>query len=486
MLKGCFYTLRMGPNVPDILCQLIDSAVGSGFNFLCLELEKGIKYDSIAGISAEWAWSKQTIRKLVNRAKKVGLEIIPLVPLFSHVNYILECYPQYREPESKIYCPSSGILKDLISPLIDEVIQIFEPRYLHIGHDEILSSYDARKRQSVFTCEKCRAKQPHEILVEEITALHNYLAERSIGCWMWADSLLDPENFAGKAFAQSGCYGGAPDYFDKAISLLPKDITLCDWHYEPAREFPTLAYLQSMGFDTLACPLYKVNSFTFGRHAKNINTEHFKGMMATSWNSLNMNNLPYMQRILLEHSEIFSKLGEVPTSDVVLEQVQQRCTEAKMPFTAGKFQREYKFDVTGRGIYDSEGWYDFRYMEYPDAVEQKLKHPVFPNALEIKAGRKAWIEYRFKCEKNVNFKDVKLKIWMTQPGMNRVILTLESNYNSLIVCEDMHCHGNVFNLPSDGTKEFSLRFEAENTKKTKIDFLTRFDLIGTCIKNTIK
>ena len=55
-----------------------------------------------------------------------------------------------------------------------------------------------------------------------------------------------------------------------------------------------------------------------------------------------------------------------------------------MPFTAGKFQREYRFDVTGRGVYDSEGWYDLRYMEYPDAVEQKFKPPVFPNALSWK------------------------------------------------------------------------------------------------------
>ena len=125
-----------------------------------------------------------------------------------------------------------------------------------------------------------------------------------------------------------------------------------------------------------------------------------------------------------------------------------------MPFTAGKFQREYRFDITGRGVYDSERRYDLRYMEYSDAVEQKFKPPVFSNALEIKAGRKGWIEYRFKCDTNVTFKDAKLKIWMTQPGKNRVSLTLESNYNSLIVCENMHCHGNVFNLPIDGAKEF--------------------------------
>lgn len=481
MLKGCFYTLRMGPNIPDALYQLIDSAVDSSFNFLCLELENGVQYDGIAEISAEWAWPKQTIRELVCRVKKAGLEIIPLVPLFSHVNYILEHYPQYREPGSKVYCPQSEVLKDLVFPLLNEVIELFQPRWLHIGHDEILSHYDARKRHSVFSCEKCCEKLPHELLAAEITALRNYLAERNVGCWMWADSQLAPENFTNKAFAQSGCYGGAPDYFDKAISLLPKDIFMCDWHYEPAREFPTVDYLQSMGFDTLACPLYPVNSFTFGRYANATSTKHFMGMMATSWNSLNMKNLPFMRRILLKNGEIFSKLGEAPTGNTILEKVQKRCFESQAPFYEGKFKRDYSFDITGRGVYDSEGWRDLRYMEYPDAIEQKLKLPVFPDAMEIKTGRKGWIEYRFKCDVNVNFKDATLKIWMTQPGRNLVSLTLENNYESLIVCENMRCHGNVFNLPIDGSKDFSLRFEAENTRQ-KMDFLRRFELAGTCIK----
>lgn len=192
-----------------------------------------------------------------------------------------------------------------------------------------------------------------------------------------------------------------------------------------------------------------------------------------------------MRRILLKNGEIFSKLGEVPTGDTILEKVQKRCFESHAPFYEGKFKRDYSFDITGRGVYDSDGWRDLRYMEYPDAIEQKLKRPVFPDAMEIKTDRQGWIEYRFKCDVNVNFKDATLKIWMTQPGRNLVSLTLENNDDSLIVCENMRCRGNVFNLPINGTKDFSLRFESENTQQ-KMDFLRRFELAGTCIKKEIK
>jgi len=481
--KGCFFTLRIGPTDVDVLAHFIDVMAAAGFNTLCLELEKGMRYDSHPEISAPWALGKDTLHDVVVHAKHKGLDVVPLVPTLSHVNYITDAHPELLEEGSKIYCPSAAGVYDLVFDLLEEAIDLFEPTRLHIGHDEVLTSYDPRLRKSIFTCRECAPKKPWEVFADDVTTIHNYLARRNIKTMMWADGLLDPDQFAGRSFCQSGCYGGAPDYLCRSAELLPRDIIMCDWHYEPAREFPTVTYLQNKGFETLGCPNFAVNSFLFTDYACRNATDKFKGMLATAWCQINKRNARHLAGLIKQHGYFFSNPGVVPPGDGLRRNIKDSCARAGEPLPHGAFRKVYDFTIDGDGVYHSSGWRDLRYMEWPDSADP-MTPPRHPDSLEVKASRAGFIEYDFIADTGRAFDHVSLKLWMKCPGTCRVLVKAKAGEDYLSVVENKEQRGGKIDITRHvkGGSRFTLRFEAENTTTKKVSFLRRFEIAGSTVQ----
>ncbi len=472
MEKECFFTLRMGPNDPDVLKMLMRAAARSGYGRLILELEKGIVYRSVPEASASWAWTRETLKEIILLAGKLQLEIIPLIPTFSHCEYLLKAHDEYRESGSKVYCPASGILEKLVFPLLDEVIDLFQPKQVHIGHDEIISDYSASSRKSVFGCPVCRNRNPHEILLQEIKALRGHLKKRNLRCLMWADSLLVPENFYRRSFCISGCYGGAPDHFERLLAELPKDILLYDWHYEPAREFPTAEYLRKAGFEVVGAAAHFLNALTFRHYAQPCGVSRF---LATFWHTLSPENCTILKRKLHEISRAFSGgAGQ----DAFLREIENPSKNAIL-LVKGRSREVFLFGKNGSGIFRSEGWSDLRFVEYPESTERHIVLPKYPRALEIKGNRRGWIRYHFQVPSGTVC-CASLKLWMENPGRNAVIL--EHDGGEQIILQDRFCRGTAIKLPKL-SGEFSLVMKAENIGSAKCVFLRRFELGCNCKKN---
>ena len=77
---------------------------------------------------------------------------------------------------------------------MDEVIDVFQPKLINIGHDEFYS---------MCLCEKCRDRRPQDVFAEDVTRIHDYLAARGIRTAMWCDKLLPVVTKSGS------CHGGA-------------------------------------------------------------------------------------------------------------------------------------------------------------------------------------------------------------------------------------------------------------------------------------
>ena len=101
--------------------------------------------------------------------------------------------------------------------------------------------------------------------------------------WMWGDRFLD-----GKATQldewEASLNGTAP-----AIDLVPKDIIICDWHYDRSPETPLL--FAQKGFDVVACPwrkpdvalaeLAQIRAIRSGNNQAA--ASHAQGMLQTTW-----------------------------------------------------------------------------------------------------------------------------------------------------------------------------------------------------------
>ena len=65
--------------------------------------------------------------------------------------------------------------------ILDEVIEVFKPKRIHIGHDELYTAC---------VCERCKDKKPSDIYAEDVRKISNYLAGKGVGTMMWGEKLL--------------------------------------------------------------------------------------------------------------------------------------------------------------------------------------------------------------------------------------------------------------------------------------------------------
>ncbi len=95
---------------------------------------------------------------------------------------------------------------------------------------------------------------------------------------MWADRLLDGKSTEyGKWEASEN--GTAP-----AIDRIPKDIILCDWHYEMREHYPSVAIFQEKGFRVLPSSWNNPKAaLAFLEDARRVNKGLVIGHMGTTW-----------------------------------------------------------------------------------------------------------------------------------------------------------------------------------------------------------
>src|SRR6185312_10061881 len=88
-----------------------------------------------------------------------------------------------------------------------------------------------------------------ELFADEVRLIRDHLGVKARKLWIWGDRLLD-----GKTTGL-GEWEASTNGTDRAIDLIPKDVVICDWHYN--RAVPTPAYFAMKGFGVVACPWKK-------------------------------------------------------------------------------------------------------------------------------------------------------------------------------------------------------------------------------------
>jgi hypothetical protein len=103
-------------------------------------------------------------------------------------------------------------------------------------------------------CPRCQGKDKAELFAGEVTAIRNHLQKRKAALWIWGDRLLD-----GKTTGL-GEWEASLNDTHRAIDLVPKDIVICDWHYE--RPDLTAVYFAMKGLQVVTCPWKNEKSAT--------------------------------------------------------------------------------------------------------------------------------------------------------------------------------------------------------------------------------
>ncbi|UCF77855.1 MAG: family 20 glycosylhydrolase [Candidatus Eiseniibacteriota bacterium] len=278
--------------------QLIDAAEMTHLNTVFLQVDNAIEFDSFPSVSRPSALAKDTLRNIVQYAREAGMEVIPMVNTFSHQDGLL-C-PAFPELclDKEFYDPSKPEVYEKLFPIFDEILEVCQPTYVHIGHDWLrgLARFPKDEGQRLF--------------LEDLKKIYAHLKEKNVQMMMWADMLLAPEKCEG----QDNCYGLLGNAY-AVIDSLPRDIILIEAHYRFRKpEFPSTDYLLSKGFKVVGCVsndrrvARDFSKYTAGK------SDRFLGMVVALWGSLDHDWASPSRKVMREIAEDIWR-GGVPAVD---------------------------------------------------------------------------------------------------------------------------------------------------------------------------
>lgn len=268
-------------------------------NTLILRVDYNYQYESHPELRDSAALSRKEVKKLVEACKKKNIQIIPQVNLLGHQSWasrtgnLLKAYPQFDEtplvmmpakyvwPNAdglycKSYCPLHPDVHSIVFELVDEICEAFEAVAFHAGMDEVF--YIGEKQ-----CPRCSGRDKAELLAGEVRAIRDHLALKGLKLWIWGDRFLD-----GKTTGLGEWEASYNNTF-RAVDMIPKDVIICDWHYERPDQTPV--YFAMKGLNVVTCPWRNggnavVQAQDMVRFRINSTPEmkdHFMGIVQTVW-----------------------------------------------------------------------------------------------------------------------------------------------------------------------------------------------------------
>lgn len=187
-------------------------------------------FDHLPQAASPHALSKDQMRELIAYAHGLGLEVIPELATYGHTRYIttLPEYAHLREGDAEYsgICPVLPETRALLAKLIEEVADLFESDWLHVGMDEVVvGSHPA-------TAEALKHRTAGQLYVEHARFVHQQVTAHGKRMIMWGDHLV-----------------AEPALLDE----LPRDIVVAPWYYSPNAEASLVRPMLSRGFDVLLC-----------------------------------------------------------------------------------------------------------------------------------------------------------------------------------------------------------------------------------------
>ena len=177
--------------------------------------------------------TQEECRDIAAYCRQRGLEVIPECPTLSHSDYLLLPHPEYCERENDeipdTYCPNHPGIYEYVFEVLDEVIDVFQPTRLNIGHDEFYS---------MCICDRCKGKDPVDLYIADIVKLSTYLESKGISTLMWGEKMLKAVSDRGRHYGgwydekvyPDGTRFKVPDFYHCATKM-PKNVTYLNWYW---------------------------------------------------------------------------------------------------------------------------------------------------------------------------------------------------------------------------------------------------------------
>lgn len=190
-----------------------------------------LQFDSLPGCASPHAYTKDELHALITYAQSRGIMMIPELETLGHTRYITrasEALSELSENDAVFtaICPVAPRTQTIITSLLDEVCELFDCPFVHVGMDEVNFGDHPLTQKALETRDKSN------IFAEHLLFLHQQLAKHDKRMMMWADHIIKEPVIAAN---------------------LPRDVIMANWQYDPIVPWQTTQGLLDMGFDVLLC-----------------------------------------------------------------------------------------------------------------------------------------------------------------------------------------------------------------------------------------
>jgi len=291
-VRGLHVAAPRAEELPISLKFIREGLTREGVNTLVVEFGYRYKFTRRPEVAEADGLSRDDVKALLGACREGGIRLIPQVNLLGHQSWsknthaLLRAHPEFDESPGKYpnnegiycrsYCPLHPQAHDVVFDLIDELADACEADAFHAGMDEVFLIGED-------DCPRCRGKNKAELFAGEVRVLRDHLARANRTLWIWGDRLLDG-NLTG-----IGKWEASQNDTHPAVHLVPKDVVICDWHYE--RAVPTASWFALEGFQVVSAPWRKAGVAlaqlelirSARRHATAAVAARMLGVLQTTW-----------------------------------------------------------------------------------------------------------------------------------------------------------------------------------------------------------
>lgn len=269
----------------EFIGNMVDLAAFLKYSHVVIEFWGMLKYDCMKELAWPQAYTKEQVRPLLAKARRLGVEPIPMFNHWGHAaacrsnggkHVVLDQNPSLEplfEPDGWTWCLTNPDSLALLREVRAELCDLFgKTGYFHLGCDEAYSHG---------SCPECAKHDSPRLWADYLNAVNDDLKRRGTRPIIWGDALLEE--------------GKWPDYIalsrgdqrtHEALDLLSKDFVINDWQYSITDKgrADTLKHFRAHGFDVITAPWHDVANIE--ALADMAAGQHSLGMMLTTWHTL--------------------------------------------------------------------------------------------------------------------------------------------------------------------------------------------------------
>lgn len=298
--RGKWLGVHVGLSSPaqlSALLNILPRLAESGVNLLITEVNYNYAYQNHPELRSQDPITQQDARLLASACRTHQVRLIPQFQCLGHQSWaeytfpLLAYYPELDETPGQFpgnqgiycrsWCPRHPQVNAIVFTLMQELLEAFQADAMHVGMDEVFLIASEH-------CPRCRGADPGEIFAEAVNAYYDFLVrQQGVEMLMWGDRLLDD------AVMGYGMWEAAQNGTHTAIERIPRDIILCDWHYEPRQAYPSIPFFTQAGFRVLPAG-WKDPQATqmLLKYARQVGGQRVLGYLCTTWGAVQISDLP--------------------------------------------------------------------------------------------------------------------------------------------------------------------------------------------------